>query len=273
MESDKDFWKIELSALFKLTALFLFSIAIFYLLSTSLTSFLDSYWYLLVFFGYVITIILFQVINEKFDSRFLNTLFNIWSFPLAFLYSLLFVGYPFFLYVSILLFYIVVVISIPSVPIYFYENVSKVPLSDGLSTYFIVTTAFIISISFHNFVLEKMVYRLLRVKSSAKISEYKIESVVNYTLNKKNLKFMIYGMYFIYMLYYSFSTIYFGDTFDNDDLNKAILQSFLTVLAYDSLSQNSTGIKLLPSVLFNKFMTTYKNKLDEMEKNNNDSDL
>lgn len=273
MVSDKDFWKIELKALLKLTVLFLFSSVIFYFVSTSFTSFLDSYWYLAIFFGYILVTILFQVLNEKFNSRFLNTLYVIWSFPLSFLYSLLFVGYPFFLYVSILLFYLVVVISIPSLPIYFYENINEASLPGGLSIYFIVTTAFIISISFHNFVLEKIVYRLLRIKSSTKISEYKIESVINYTLNKKNIKFMIYGMYFIYMLYYSLSTIYFGDTFNNDDFNKAIMQSFLTVLAYDSLSQNSTGIKMLPSVLFKKFMTTYKNKLDEMEKKNNDTEL
>lgn len=265
MESDKDFWKIEFKALLKLTTLILFSSIIFYFLFTSFTSLLDSYWYLAVFFGYILVTILFQVLNEKFNSRFLNTLYIIWSFPLTFLYSLAFIGYPFFLYVSILIFYMVAVISIPSVPIYFYENISKVSLPDGFSTYLIITTVFIISISFHNFVLDKIVYRLLRVKSSAKIREYKIESVINYTLNKKNIKFIIYGMYFIYMFYYSILTIYFDDTFSNADFSKSVLQSFLTVLAYDSLSENSSGIKMLPSVLLKKFMTTYKNKIEKMD--------
>lgn len=97
------------------------------------------------------------------------------------------------------------------------------------------------------------------------MKKYKLDELIEYIINRQNIRFAIYVSFFIYIFIYSFQMLENSSLFVTDLRDKAILQSFLCFLAYDRLLLNSKIVALMPSKLLNKFLISIIGKDEKKE--------
>lgn len=260
-ENSEKKWIYEIKSLAKLIGLILVTVVIMLVFFKGFDAILNEYIYLSYLVLYIASIIFLQYLNTKYSNNVLNKFIAIWAVPLEIVGVLLGIGQPILIVFNTTILFWGILFLIPYLIIESIETIFTITFSTSLSVYTIITVAFIFAISLSEIILQNIVYHLMRIKSSKKIREYKIERVIEYLLNRKNIKFLIYSLYFLYLVYYSINVIQYGASFEGNGNNQAILQSFLTVLAFDSLFQNTKKIKLLPSVIYSKLIESYKNKM------------
>ena len=84
------------------------------------------------------------------------------------------------------------------------------------------------------------------------MGKYKVKELIHYIFTLNNIRFCIYTIYFIFMIIYS---VKYLESDTNNELN-AILQSFLTYLAFDNIIINTKNISLSPVEFLKKMINT-----------------
>ncbi len=122
-------------------------------------------------------------------------------------------------------------------------------LKPEFQTYIQFSLSFILLLLF-NVQIKKILIYLIAVNENMKrwMEEYKYRAIIDYIFNLKNIRFFIYSFYLVFFIYYSLE---FVGKLNNVPSGKenAILQSFLTFLAFDQLIPILKKARLKPSVI------------------------
>ncbi len=124
-----------------------------------------------------------------------------------------------------------------------------------------------------NPILREIVYKIspLRLKSSKKIKPYELEKHSNYILSNDNIKFLVYGGYVIVIILMNFLNLQglsYNGSIDND---KAILQSFVTFIAFERAFSLMKQLNFRPSIFLNNIIqSVYKVLKDDTKEDESD---
>lgn len=252
---DKMDKKKEVRALIILVGIIVLSIVIIYVFSKSL----ERIGIFLI--GYMIFFICFSLLSSKFSNKFIKVVNLIFSFPFMIIYVVLKFSMPFsstilhgFIFLVIVLFFPIVFMKSNS---YFeFQELSK-------ENYIFITLTFssIVSNVFYKWII-KLVFKLspIGLNDSQKTEKIKLKELIEYLITPQNIRFLIYSLYFIYMCIFSFKFLERKSFFETESVDTAIMQAFLTFLAFDSLRINSKEIKVLPSMVLTKILESFVSK-------------
>lgn len=228
---------------------------------------IETYFYAGIL-GYIVLCALLALLGHFIPSTFMSRIARIVLMPGEILLIFVVVLLPFGILVIHVVFYFGLVLLIP---------VSLVQGADYLGlelfknpstrTYFQYTAAVFIAVLL-NFQLRQFLYRVspARIGSSQKLKPYGLDKLTDYVLSEKNIRFLIYGLYVVLLLVINFQN------FENEALtaglfnDRAILQSFVTFIAFDRMLVLLKQLDFKPSDLLDKIGKSIRNKLNEWEK-------
>ena len=108
-------------------------------------------------------------------------------------------------------------------------------------------------------------FSILRLDSSKKMKKYQIKELIHYIFTLNNIRFCIYVIYFIFMIFYSIQFLENNITYKSN----AVLQSFLTYLAFDNIIMLKKQIFFSPIEFLKKIIFSIIPNNDEQTENHN----
>lgn len=214
--------------------------------------------------SYICLIYLFNWLEQKFPNKFLKTINFIIVLPAAIFTVLYQLTIPSITLIFNVILFLLVSLLIPLFLIKVNTYLEIFNLTTSTEVFIVLSLIAIISLTFHKQILNFLYkYGPSRLKDSKKMKKYNLEEIIEYVVNKENIRFMIYTVFFIYLVIFSFQLLQEESIFEVKEIDKAVLQSFLCFLAYDRLLLNSSRFILLPSVLLNKFLNSMAAKDDK----------
>jgi hypothetical protein len=223
------------------------------LLIVKFIRFSDFSFYVIV--GWLISTSLTFLIGEsryKLVKYLYNLLFFLSITPLIILGILL----PILAILSYLILYIIIITT----PILILNEVNTfyniIAITFENKLFIILTYSSIIAIVFNKYLISypfKLAYFLKFNTSEGSITD-RLKKMIEYVITPQNIRFVIYSIYFIYLSIFSFRYLDSDISFASKSIYTAIMQSFFTFLAYDSLRINSSQVIFLPSKLFSMLL-------------------
>lgn len=220
--------------------------------------------------SYLILFVLLSVINLKVNNKLLDKISQIILFPLGVLFAILTVILPFWALLIHLMLYFIIAFLIPELP---YRALNYFHILDFLNEptvlYLRITLTVLISVLF-NPILRDIVCLIspVRIKTSKKLKPYKLDKLTDYFLSSENVRFLVYGAYVLALLitnYYYFQGLSFNKS---TELDKALLQSFVTFIAFERAFSLMKQLNFRPSELLTKIYNSIVNKVDDLENKN-----
>lgn len=210
-------------------------------------------------FGYMMIVSIFVYINSKTRSKYVKLLCLVIIWPFIVIIGSLKFSIPIIAIILYLFFYEIIV-SIPILSMNKINEFHEICSMTKETKIFLFLTYFsIISVVF-NKQLIRLINKLFSIwwKYDSSESEMsRIKEMAEYIISPQNLRFLIYSSYFIYLCIFSFNYLENISSFVNKSVYTAIMQSFITFLAFDSLRTNSTEVKFLPSILLDKLLNNF----------------
>lgn len=193
---------------------------------------------------------------NRFPSKFLKIFLSIIFSPLIVFFLLLFLLIPISVIQFGVIFFIGVCFLIPFLLLKFLMFVFTFEIPIPLMVYLTLTIGVIMPTLFH-YQIKKLVSVILGFTKESSLVSLKsnpINGVFNYLLSEKNIKFLMFLIYLIIIIcnnVFNLRQIPFLHSFD---LDKAVLQSFVTFVAFDRVIANLKQLEFKPSDLFKKML-------------------
>lgn len=190
-----------------------------------------------------------NLLNKKFPNRLTNFIALILSLPIGIVLILFNLFFP----LIIILLAIGLSCVILIFPTFFFfkilESLDLYYLKPEFQTYIQFSFSFILLLLF-NVQIKKILIYLIAVNENAKrwMEEYRYRPIIDYIFNLKNIRFIIYSFYLIFFIYYSYKFVGELNYLPSGNEN-AILQSFLTFLAFEQLIPILKKTSLKPSII------------------------
>ena len=196
-------------------------------------------------------------LENKTTNKFLKWLIYIFSAPMAVVYFILKFSMPFMTLILNSLLYLTISLA-PVLLIGLLNKTKIILISHEELVFWSLTIATIISIQFNKYILKFILRHSLAFTINRNGKDtIELKKMTKYIFNPDNIRFLIYLLYFIFMLFYSVKHLR-GESINNYKLlDNSILQAFLVFLAYDSIRINSKDIKLLPSIILIRLLRAY----------------
>ncbi|MBA2583833.1 MAG: putative phage abortive infection protein [Bacteroidetes bacterium] len=130
-------------------------------------------------------------------------------------------------------------------------------------TYLKITSTVFICVIL-NPLLRDIVYRIspARIKSSEKLKPYELDKLTDYVLSIDNVRFLVYGAYVIALLVINYFNLQGKSLNSANEIDKAVLQSFVTFIAFDRTVALMKQLNFRPSGLLNKIYQSILNKMN-----------
>ncbi len=200
-------------------------------------------------FGLLFISIATNFLNKKIPNRLTNFIAIIFSIPIGIVLILFNLFFPVII--------IILSIGLSSVILIFptfsffkiLDFFDLYCLKPEFQTYIQFSFSFIFLLLF-NVQIKKILIYLIAVNENMKrwVEEFKYSAIIDYIFNLKNIRFFIYSFYLIFFIYYSYEFVGELNNVPSGKVN-AILQSFLTFLAFDQLIPILKKASLKPSVI------------------------
>jgi len=216
---------------------------------------------------YIITYITVTYLLWKLSKKkIFHLLYNIPFLPFYFLFEALTYAIPVnlillnvFLYIS----FPIILVSYTSIALTYFE----IPINFELKLYLSFLLVYLFYVTFNNLML-LFVAKLspARYKDSRKLKPYNIREISEYLLCQDNLKIIIYLFNFLAIIFiniYKFQNLEFYNKILL--LEKPILQSLVTFIAFDRAITLFKGLKFKPSELYQKILAGIKNKKESLK--------
>jgi hypothetical protein len=221
------------------------------------------------FFKYLIVYIVITgvltVLRKVIKNKIFNKVVNIFSFPAGLFLVLGILTLPYLKLIVNTFVYLSYVLGIPFVlfKLLKYYDLVKSP---ELITYLTWTIAVFTAILF-NFQLRSVINYISPSysDSSEKIAEDK--NISDYLLSENNIRFIIYSVYVIVIIYTNIIAFQVDVDASESNYNKAILQSFVTFIAFERALSSLKTLKFKPSDLLKKIRESISNKIHSMKNN------
>ncbi|MDP9955061.1 hypothetical protein J2X97_000698 [Epilithonimonas hungarica] len=185
---------------------------------------------------YIISSFIIALLSVKIRKKYLRICIDIYLAPLFALISIAGLLLP----VISLLFhyslYLMICFAIPGIVIAVLSYFHILTLSAELKIYLIFTFAVFIAVIFNN-ILRRFVQRLssLYTASYSFANNAKLDSLTDYVASQNVVKFLIYSIYFILLILTNIYKLQNQSLYASKNYYVAILQSFVTFLAFDKV--------------------------------------
>lgn len=212
---------------------------------------------LLLFFGYLVLSFWIGSLENKTTNRFLKWLIYIFTAPMAVIYFVLKFGLPFMTVILNFILYLILSF-VPVLFIGFLNKTKIILISHEEFIFWSLTIATIISVTCNKYILKFIIKHSPAFTNNRHGKDtIELKELTKYIFNPNNIRFLIYFLYFIFMLFFSVAYLRGESVYSNKLLDNSILQAFLVFLAYDSIRINSKDLKLLPSKILSKFLRVF----------------
>lgn len=224
-----------------------------------------EYKFVIYFVYYILLISALTILNKILKNNLLGKIANIVAFPAGLLLVLGTIFLPFLKLMMNLIVYFSLAIIIPYFLISLLEHINLLE-SPTLISYLRWTFTVFTAVLF-NFQIRNFVNYISRGNSDSSERILRNREISDYLLSENNIRFTIYSIYFIYLIYNNISTF----QLETNDMagNKAVLQSFVTFIAFERALSILNILKFKPSDLLAKIHESISKELKEFNNRKN----
>lgn len=228
---------------------------------------IENYFYssLLIYITICGLLAIFSILVK---SKILKRITSIILFPAGIILTLGTFILPIGFLLIHLFYYVAFVVLIPSIIIksltsFDIYQINQIPTL----TYLKFTSAVFIAVLF-NYQIRKLIYKIspARINSSKKLKPYELDKLTDYMLSENNVRFLIYSIYVILLIITNYINFEENSLSINNSNDKAILQSFVTFIAFDRALSLLKQLEFKPSDFLNKIIKSIENKFKDLEK-------
>lgn len=192
-----------------------------------------DYLFLKIMLYIIFCIIVFQF-NRKFKFLIIDIIAQIIYLPITFIAFFSIIAIPVLsIQISIIL-YLGLSFLLPMTIYRIDEHYHITILNFETWIYIILTLGVIFAFLFHSqikFIVEKIM--ALMHQESKKIRKFKLIELNNYIISLSNIRFIIFTLYLIYLIIVNVMALQNQSFYKNPNIDKAVLQSFVTFVAFD----------------------------------------
>jgi hypothetical protein len=216
---------------------------------------------------YFILLTIFYVIGNRFKNKIISYVFIILALPFILLYFIGTIGIPFMMLQVHLILYLALCFAIPTLTYNLYEYLGYPPISAELKVYLILSVSVICSVIFQRqikFLVHK--FSPARLKTSEKLRPYNIEELSNYLLSENNIKFVVFVVYFTIIVIVNYFNFKGSSYYNTEKIDKAVLQSFVTYIAFDRIISSLKQVEFKPTEMISKMAKSISAKMEQLDK-------
>lgn len=225
-----------------------------------------------VLVSYLAVISLLMIVNNVIKSKILKQCISLILIPTKFFLIIGIIIMPFFVLIIHITFYFLFCLIFPLIifKITKYLQIKFVQMDSTLTYIGFTLTVFIAVLLNHQ--LRQLIYIIspTRIKYSKKLKPYQLDKLTDYLLSENNIRFLIYSFY-VFMLCIinlkNFEGVAFSKNLSDD---KAILQSFVTFIAFDRMLSFLKQLEFKPSDMLRKIVSSIINKFNDLEQTNSE---
>jgi len=223
-----------------------------------------KYLYLIIA-GYFILCFLLYQIKRKFKNKVFDFIVNIVYLPILFLYGFMIVAIPLLSAQLYLFFFFALSFLIPMLIYIFDELFFLTELRTGTWCFIILSIGTITATLFQK-QISFITFKVLpfTARKSEKINRVKLTQLCEYIVSKKNIKFTIYFLFFIALITFNIFGFQKTSLYGNPNIDKAILQSFVTFIAFEKMASYLKETEFKPSNLLSLIKSSVFNETEIM---------
>lgn len=194
---------------------------------------------------------------------------NIFSFPM----SIIFASLIFIIPIGTIIMHTMLYVIVVAFPIIVFKGLIYFKIIENLTPelvlYIEITLAVFLSVLL-NYQIRKFIYLIspARIHSSEKLKSFGLDKLTDYLLSENNIRFMIYSLYVIILIVMNVFKFQEKSLLINSTSDQAILQSFITFIAFDRALALLKQLEFKPSDMVSKIIASMKNKLNDFDKKN-----
>lgn len=222
-----------------------------------------DYLFLKILIYIFICIIIFQI-NKRFKTLFVDIIANIIYLPITILALFTLIALP-VLSVQISIFsYLGLSFLIPMIAYRIDEYYQLTILNFETWVYIIITSGIMIAFSFHKY-LSFLVNKIVSImhQKSERIKNLKLIELNNFVISINNIKFTIFFLYMIYLIATNLMALQNKSFYENPNIDKAVLQSFVTFVAIDRILTTIKQTEFKPSKLLEILKSSFKQGIEK----------
>lgn len=254
----------------KATSVFILVIAIFtgFLYILSLPN--VEIWFYKIIVGYIILCVIAGIIKLIFKgNKFLGKVVEIIFTPGWIMWMLSYFLIPFgTLFMHLLLYFTFSFASLFLILELLHRLGVFGFLSSSTLLYIQITTCVFVAVLF-NYQIRKIIYKVspARINPSEKLKPFELDKLTDYLISERNVRFLIYSAYVVILAIINFYKFQPNSSlYNNSSLDDAVLQSFITFIAFDKVLALLKELEFKPSDFLVKITSSIKNKLNDLHK-------
>lgn len=222
---------------------------------TVLISFLIDYsgkinhFFLKVATYFLLCFITFQI-GRKIKSRAYKIMQQIIFLPLTFLSLYILAAIPVLSMQLSIGLYLVFAFLFPMILFRFDEHYHLTALKPETWTYIVLSSGVIFAFLFH-YQIKLLVHKIIPFfhYGSERVKKFKLIELNNYVISVNNIRFVIFTLYLLYAMIVNIMSFQGSSFYDNQNIDKAVLQSFVTFIAFDRVLAAVRAAEFKPSEL------------------------
>lgn len=217
--------------------------------------------------AYVFFLIITYILEGKIKNKIISFLYLILAFPFVIFFAFYTIAFPFLILQVHLFLYLGLCFLIPTLLYRLYEFLGFSPITIQLQVYLILSFTVICSIIFYKQIRYIVhAFSPARFKNSEKLKPYNIEELSNYLLSENNIKFVVFIIYFILIVIVNFYNFQDLSYYKTEKIDKAVIQSFVTYIAFDRIISSLKQVEFKPSEMVKKLRLSIINKYNKLDK-------
>jgi len=236
---------------------------------TLLAYFKIEHYFYYTLISYIFLCAVLAILSSILKSKILKKITNIILFPAGIILTIGTFILPLGFLLIHLLYYVAFVILIPAIILKSLTFLDIIEINNNSTlTYIKFTFSVFIAVLF-NYQIRKLIYKIspARINSSKKLKPYELDKLTDYMLSENNVRFLIYSLYVILLIVTNYTNFEENSLTVNPSNDKAILQSFVTFIAFDRALSLLKQLEFKPSDFLNKIVKSIINKFKDLEKN------
>lgn len=207
----------------------------------------NLYWILAIYF--FVCILLYQI-NRKIKSKVFDFIVQAILLPISLLFGFVTVAIPILSTQVYLIAYLGLSFIIPLTLYRIDQSLELTVLKGEAWLYLIITIGVITATLFHKQITQ-LTFKIVpfTARKSEKMKRFKLVELCEYIVSKNNIKLVIYSIFFIALILFNFMGLQQSSYYENPNFDKAILQAFVTFIAFERILTSSKVTEFRPSQL------------------------
>lgn len=201
--------------------------------------------------GYVALCLLLSYFVEKTNNKILNKIVIITAYPMALILFILRLGVPTLILIFNAFILFLTTFGIPFLIMHEIEFIFGLGLKRPTMIFLALSIASILSVYLSKYLLNFILKRspVLRGSYEDRPSHKHLQELTAIFYQKNNILFLIYFCYFIYLSITAFTKIQLGRPIFSNEVDLALLQSFLVFIAFSNMIAKSKEVILAPQAI------------------------